>query len=68
MKTIAMGGHSRDSAILGREGWRSGQSEASGSTWADAARMPDLFRGTRMTFSGFVEGIKKLNVAFTAKA
>jgi hypothetical protein len=39
-----------------------------GSTWADASKMPDLFSGTWMTFSGFVEGDKKLNVPFTAKA
>ncbi len=39
-----------------------------GSTWADAARMPDLFTGMWMTFSGFVEGDKRLNVPFTDKA
>ena len=39
-----------------------------GSSWADAAKMPDLFSGTWMTFSGFVEGDKKLNVPYTAKA
>ena len=45
-----------------------GQSEALGSTWADAGKMPDLFSGMWMTFSGMVEGDKKLNVPFTAKA
>jgi hypothetical protein len=41
---------------------------ALGSTWADAARMPDLFSGMFMTFSGFVEGDEALNVPFTAEA
>jgi hypothetical protein len=39
-----------------------------GSTWADAAKMPDLFSGMWMTFSGFVEGDAKLNVPFTPEA
>jgi len=39
-----------------------------GSTWADAGKMPDLFSGMWMTFSGFVEGDDKLNVPYTAKA
>ena len=39
-----------------------------GSTWADAAKMPDLFSGMWMTFSGFVEGDARLNVPYTAKA
>jgi hypothetical protein len=43
-------------------------SAALGSTWADAAKMPDLFSGMWMTFSGFVEGDAKLNVPYTAKA
>jgi hypothetical protein len=38
------------------------------SAWADVARMPDLFNGMWMTFSGMVEGDAKLNVPFTAKA
>ena len=42
--------------------------QAPGSTWADAARMPDLFSGMWMTFSGFVEGDAQLNVPFTAQA
>ena len=44
-----------------------GQSEALGSTWADAGKMPDLFSGMWMTFSGFVEGDAQ-NVPYTAKA
>ena len=39
-----------------------------GSTWADAEKMPDLFTGMWMSFSGFVEGDKKLNVPFTEQA
>jgi hypothetical protein len=39
-----------------------------GSGPADAAKMPDLFSGMWMSFSGFVEGDEKLNVPFTAKA
>lgn len=39
-----------------------------GSTWADAARMPDVFTGTWWNFSSFVEGDPKLNVPYTAKA
>ena len=45
-----------------------GASGAWGSSWADAEKMPDLFSGMWMTFSGFVVGDKKLNVPFTAKA
>jgi hypothetical protein len=44
------------------------QSGALGSTWADAAKMPDLFTGSWMTFSGMVESDAKLNVPYTAKA
>jgi hypothetical protein len=44
------------------------QSAALGSTWADAAKMPDLFSGMWMTMSSFVESDKKLNVPYTAKA
>ena len=62
--------------VLGRQGWwpeceqlfarhRPG---ALGSTWADAGKMPDLFSGMWMTFSGMVEGDEKLNVPYTAKA
>jgi hypothetical protein len=39
-----------------------------GSTWADAGKMPDLFSGMWMTFSGFVEDDEKLNVPFTTEA
>src|ERR1039458_9564086 len=39
-----------------------------GSAWAAAAKMPDLFSGMWMTFSGFVEGDEGLNVPYTAKA
>jgi len=39
-----------------------------GSTWADAAKMPDLFSGMWLTFAGFVEGDAKLNVPYTAQA
>jgi hypothetical protein len=45
-----------------------GQSEALGSTWADAGKMPDLFSGMWMTFSSFVEADAKLNPPYTAKA
>jgi hypothetical protein len=44
-----------------------GQSEALGSTWADAAKMPDLFSGMWMTFSGMVES-EAQNNPYTAKA
>jgi hypothetical protein len=44
------------------------QSEALGSAWADAGKMPDLFSGMWMTLSGMVEDNEKLNVPFTAKA
>jgi hypothetical protein len=43
------------------------QSGALGSTWADAAKMPDLFSGMWMTFSGMVEGDGK-SAPYTAKA
>ena len=39
-----------------------------GSGPADMARMPDLFSGMWMSYSGFVEGDKKLNVPFTPAA
>jgi len=45
-----------------------GQSGALGSSWADAAKMPDLFSGMWMTLSSFVEADEKLNVPFTPKA
>ena len=45
-----------------------GQSGALGSSWADAAKMPDLFSGMWMTMSSFVEADAKLNVPYTAKA
>jgi hypothetical protein len=45
-----------------------GQSDALGSSWADAAKMPDLFSGMWMTFSSFVESEEKQNVPYTAKA
>jgi hypothetical protein len=41
---------------------------ASGSTWADAAKMPDFFTGMWMTFSGMVEGEEKVNVPYTDAA
>jgi hypothetical protein len=43
------------------------QSAALGSTWADAGKMPDLFSGMWMTFSGMVEGDAN-SVPYTAKA
>jgi hypothetical protein len=43
-------------------------SAALGSTWADAAKMPDLFSGMWMTFSGMVESDEKTNVPYTEKA
>jgi hypothetical protein len=43
-------------------------SAALGSTWADAARMPDLFSGMWMVFSSFLETDEKLNVPYTAAA
>jgi len=45
-----------------------GQSEALGSNWADAGKMPDLFSGMWMTFSSFVESDEKLTPPYTAKA
>jgi hypothetical protein len=39
-----------------------------GSALGDIAKMPDLFRGTWMTYSSFVESDAKLNVPYTAKA
>jgi hypothetical protein len=41
------------------------RSGALGSTWADASKMPDVFTGMWMTFSG---GIEQTNVPYTAKA
>jgi hypothetical protein len=41
---------------------------ALGSSWADAAKMPDLFSGMWMTMGGMVESDEKLNVPFTAQA
>jgi hypothetical protein len=41
---------------------------ALGSAWADAGKMPDLFSGMWMTFSGMVESDAKLNVPYTDKA
>jgi hypothetical protein len=65
-------------SVLGCSGEQGSQSQANssqnagsaalGSSWADASRMPDLFSGTWMTFSGMVEGDEKLNVPFTEKA
>jgi hypothetical protein len=43
-------------------------SAALGSTWADAAKMPDFFSGMWMTLTSFVEADEKLNVPLTAKA
>jgi len=39
-----------------------------GSSWADAARMPDLFSGMWMTMGGMVESDATLNVPYTATA
>jgi hypothetical protein len=41
---------------------------ALGSALGDLTKMPDLFRGTWMTYSTFVESDPKLNVPFTAAA
>jgi hypothetical protein len=41
---------------------------ALGSTWADPARMPDLFTGMWMTLTPMVEADAKLDVPYTAKA
>jgi hypothetical protein len=41
---------------------------ALGSTWADAARMPDLFTGMWMTLTPMVEADAKRDVPYTAKA
>jgi hypothetical protein len=46
---------------------QAGQSAALGATWADAAKMPDLFSGMWMTFSGMVES-EAQNIPYTAKA
>src|ERR1039457_382899 len=43
-------------------------SGALGSTWADAGKMPDMFSGMWMTYSGMVEADPKLDVPYTAKA
>jgi hypothetical protein len=43
-------------------------SAALGSSWADAAKMPDLFSGMWMTFGGMVEDDPRRNVPFTAEA
>ena len=43
-------------------------SGALGSSWADAAKMPDLFSGMWMTFTAMVEADPKLDVPYTAKA
>jgi hypothetical protein len=45
-----------------------GENGALGSALGDLTRMPDLFRGTWMTYSSFVEADAKLNVPYTAKA
>jgi len=39
-----------------------------GSTWSDAARMPDVFSGTWWNFASFVEDDARLNVPFTPMA
>ena len=39
-----------------------------GSTWADAAKMPDLFTGMWMTAAAMVEAKPELDVSYTAKA
>ena len=39
-----------------------------GSTWADAAKMPDVFTGMWMTFSPMVDGDEKVNVPYTDTA
>jgi len=41
---------------------------ALGSSWADATKMPDLYSGMWMTFSGMVEGDEKQNIPYTDKA
>jgi len=41
---------------------------ALGSTWADAAKMPDLFTGMWMTTAAMVEAKPELDVPYTAKA
>jgi hypothetical protein len=41
---------------------------ALGSTWADAAKMPDFFTGMWMTFAAMVESDPKMNIPYTAKA
>src|ERR1035441_765436 len=43
-------------------------SGALGSTWADAAKMPDLFSGMWTTLSSMIESDETLNVPFTPKA
>jgi hypothetical protein len=45
-----------------------GGSGALGSTWADAAKLPDFFTGMWMTRSGMVESDEKLNVPFAPQA
>ena len=41
---------------------------ALGSSWADAAKMPDFFTGMWMTFSPMVDGNERVNVPYTDKA
>jgi hypothetical protein len=41
---------------------------ALGSTWADAAKMPNFFTGMWMTYSAMVEADPKLDVPYTPKA
>jgi len=47
---------------------QAGAPGALGSTWADAAKMPDFFTGMWMTFSGMVESDEKSNVPYTDAA
>jgi hypothetical protein len=62
--------HAADGASIQGTGnaSRSSGMNGLGSTWADAAKMPDLFTGTWWNFASFVEGDPKLNVPFTPKA
>jgi len=56
------------SGMAGSADQAGGPSGALGSAVADIAKMPDLFNGTWMTYSSFVESDEKLNVPFTPQA
>lgn len=68
MLLLSLMGCSADKNESASNSLQSSGSGALGSTWADAAKMPDVFSGMWMTFSGMTENDAKLNVPYTAKA